>query len=66
MDDPIVEFDDWNRVLRESVPVGPAGGLPGSGGEVPLLAAGKRETAERGRVQGASGMEEIVSAHKTI
>lgn len=21
MDDPIVEFDDWNRVLRESVPV---------------------------------------------
>ena len=41
---------------------GVAGGLSGGGGEVPLLAAGEREGGERRGVQGASGVEEVVSA----
>ncbi|HRT04225.1 MAG TPA: hypothetical protein P5204_00865 [Kiritimatiellia bacterium] len=45
---------------------GLASGLPGSGGEVPLLAAGKRETAERGDVQGAPGMETVIFATEAI
>ena len=63
MDQPIVEFADWEQALREVVPADLPGGVSGGDRQIPLLVAGKRRcgAGERGRVRNIHKQYSITS-----